>query len=258
MTDTTQDPRLSIGGNNPPSDVETLKINLAENNKELLKRAADLIEAADRMPTQIDDDNQKADVTTFLGQIVKCDKALEGVRVTEKEPYLSLGRVVDGFFKSQQDALNRVRLKVKPLLDARLNWEREEERKRMAREAAERKAIADAQMAAAAELEQAKMLIAADAAMTQAVQSEAQANRLEAKSEGKISVMSRTTDGASASLRTTIKAEETDRNTLDLELLRHHLTKEAIQSALNSLVKTGQRECAGARIWEHSESVVRG
>lgn len=251
-----------IGHNNPPTDAEILKAKLEESNKDILDRAAALVEAADRAPATIEDDETKAKITDFLGSIAKCEKALEGKRVSEKEPYLTLGRVVDGFFKQKTDMLAKARAKVKPALDARLLWEREQERKRLADEAAERKRLADEQAAAAAAAEAAKMPIAAEEQMTTAIQTEQQANRLEQKAAGKIGITSRGSDGAAASLRSTWKGEMVDRNTLDLEALRQHLPADAIQQAINSYVRTlakpveGQ-PLRGARIWEHTESVVR-
>ena len=251
-----------IGHNNPPNDAEILRETLEANNSDLIKRAEDLIAAAERAPTVIEDDATKEKITDFLGSIAKCEKALEGKRVSEKEPYLTLGRVVDGFFKGHTDKLAKARAKVKPALDARLLWEREQERKRLQEEAAERKRLADEQAAAAAAAEAAKMPIAAEEQMTTAIQTEQQANRLEQKAAGKIAITSRGSDGAAASLRSTWKGEMVDRNTLDLEALRQHLPADAIQQAINSYVRTlakpveGQ-PLRGARIWEHTESVVR-
>ena len=255
--ETHQDPRLGIGGNLPPTDAEILKAKLEESNKDILDRAAALVEAADRAPATIEDDETKIKITDFLGSIAKCEKALEGKRVSEKEPYLTLGRVVDGFFKNHTDALNKARAKVKPALDARLLWEREQERKRLAEEAAERKRLADEQAARAAAAEAAKQPIKAEETMTTAIQTEAQANRLEEKSQGRIGVTARGNDGASASLRTVWKGELTDRAALDLEALRQHLPADAIQQAINSFIRAGGRELRGVRIWEHTESVVR-
>ena len=98
---------------------------------------------------------------------------------------MTLERSVDVFFKAYSTQLTAARQKVKPLLDARLKWEQEQERIRLAEEAAERKRIADAQLAAAAALESAAMPSQAADTMAQAEQTEAHAARLEAKSEGK-------------------------------------------------------------------------
>lgn len=260
--ETHQDPRLGIGGNLPPTDAEILKSTLAEKNADIISRAEELIAAADRVPATIDNDDDEQKLTAFLGSIAKCEKAFEGKRVAEKEPYLTLGRVVDGFFKTKMDALDKARRKVKPALDARLLWKREEQRRIEREEAAEKKRLADEQAAAAAAAEAAKMPIKAEELMTTAVNTEAAANRQAEKAEGKISVVSRSSDGASANLRSTWKIEQTDRNKLNLELLRHHFTDDAIQAALNSHLRTMTKPVEGqpiegARIWEHTESVVR-
>ena len=252
----------TIGHNNPPTDAEILKSTLAESNADLLNRAAELIAAADRAPAKIEDEETEQKITAFLGSIAKCEKSFAGKRVAEKEPYLTLGRVVDGFFKNHMDALDKARRKVKPALDARLLWKREEQR-RLDREAAEeRTRLANEQAAEAARLEAANKPIAAAEAMTTALNTEATANRMAEKAEGKISVVARSSDGASANLRSVWKIEQTDRNKLDLELLRHHFTDDAVQMALNSHLRTMQKPVEGqpvmgARIWEHTESVVR-
>jgi hypothetical protein len=251
-----------IGHNFPPSDAEVLKETLAEANKETLARAADLIQAADRAPATIETDEDEEKITSYLASVSKCEKSLEARRVAEKEPYLTLGRVVDGFFKSHIDSLDKARRKVKPALDARLLWKREQERKRQLEEAAERKRLADEQAAAAALAEAAKMPIKADELMVTAMNTEAAANRMAEKAEGKISVVARSSDGASANLRSVWKIECTDRSKLNLELLRGHFTDDAIQKALNSYLATMAKPIEGqplegARVWEHTESVVR-
>jgi len=252
----------TIGHNNPPNDPELLKETLAESNAELLKRVADLVEAADRAPAVIDNQEDEDKITAYLGSIAKCEKNLEGKRVAEKEPYLTLGRVVDGFFKTKTDALAGAKKKVKPAMDARLLWKRDEKRRLDRIAAEERQELADEQAAAAAAAEAAKMPIRASELLQTAINTEASASRMAEKAEGKISVMSRSADGASANLRSTWKIEPTDRNKLDLEALRHHFTDDAIQKALNSLLRTMTKPVEGqplqgARIWEHTESVVR-
>lgn len=251
-----------IGHNNPPTDAEILKDTLTSKNAETLERAMELCLAAERAPSVISDDETKEKITSFLGSIAKCEKALEAKRVAEKEPYLTLGRVVDGFFKGHTDKLAKARSKVKPALDARLLWEREELRRKEREEAAAKKKLADEQAAAAAAAEAANMPIKAEEMMTTAVNTEAHANRIAEKAEGKISVVARSSDGASANLRSVWKIEPTDRSKLNLELLRHHFTDDAIQMALNSYLRTMAKPVEGqplegARIWEHTESVVR-
>lgn len=258
MTETT----APIGHNNPPNDTEILKATLAETNAEIIKRVADLVEAAERAPSMIEDQETEDKITACLGSIAKCEKSLESKRVAEKEPYLTLGRVVDGFFKTKTDALAGAKRKVKPILDARLLWKREQERERQRLEAAEQKRLADEQAAAAAAAEAEKMPIKANELMQTAINTEATAGRMAEKAEGKISVMSRSADGASANLRSTWKIEPTDRARLDLEALRYHFSDDAIQLALNSKLRTMTKPVEGqplegARIWEHTESVVR-
>ena len=254
--------QATIGHNNPPTDAEILRERLTDKNQELLDRKDKLLDAVDRVPKVIEDDETEEKITNFLSSITKCEKSLESTRVAEKEPYLTLGRSVDGFFKAHMDALAKARRDIKPSLDARLIWKREEQRRMDMEAAAERQRLADEQAAEAAKAEAEKMPIRADELMTTALNSEATAERMAEKASGKISVMSRSAEGASANLRSTWKIEATDRAKIDLELLRGHFTDDALQAALNSYLRTMAKPVEGqplqgARIWEHTESVVR-
>ena len=67
----------------------------------------------------------------------------------------------------------------------------------------------------------------------------------------------RGTTGAVSNLRTVWVGEMADIVMLDLEVLRYHISPEALQKAVNSFVKAGGRKLTGAKIYEKSETVVR-
>lgn len=248
-----------MGHNNPPTDAEILRETLEEKNRDLLDRAKQLIEAAERAPATIEDDETEGRITDFIKQIMNCTKSIESVRVQEKEPYLTLGRVVDGFFKTKTNDLDKAKMKVKRTLDDRLRWKAEQERKRREEEARKLREEAERQAEEAARLEAEQKANSADESWNKAINTDSHATRVQQSAGDKLAKLaqSRGSEGSMASLRTVWKGELVDRAALDLEALRQHLPQDALQQAINSFVKAGGRELKGARIFEHSESVVR-
>ena len=64
--------------------------------------------------------------------------------------------------------------------------------------------------------------------------------------------------GAVATLRTRWVGEIVDMQAIDLNLLKRFLRPEDLQKALNAFVSSGGRELAGAKIYEKTESTIRG
>jgi hypothetical protein len=114
-------------------------------------------------------------------------------------------------------------------------------------------------MRIAAAMEAAQQTETAAAIMDAAVIQEQTANRLDKEAEARPAELSRTRTetGALASLRTVWIGEIVDITALDLNQLRHHISPAALQTAINSFVKAGGRELAGAKIFEQSNVVVR-
>jgi len=249
----------TIGHNNPPSDAETLKESLQEKHGKLLSRANELFTAADRIPEVFASDEEAQKAGDFIKQITACSKSLEAERVSEKEPYLTLGRVVDGFFKNYTDILLKAKNKASRPLDAYVKQKAEEERKQRQEEAERLRKQAEEQATAAAALSTAKMDDLADKALNQAVITEQQANKVEASIAAKPAELAsvRGEMGSLASLRTRWVGEVIDRESLDIEKLRHHIPLDALQKALNSFITAGGRELKGAKIYEKTETVVR-
>ena len=248
-----------IGHNSPPSDAEYLENHLRDVNEPLLNGAQKLIEAADRIPTTIEDEETAAKVSDFIKLVNGSKKNLENNRVTEKEPFLKLGRVVDGFFKTVTDSLDKAKARAQKPLDAYLLKKAAEERKRREEEAAALRKKQEEELAAANALEKANKATASDNMLEQAAATEAAAQKAQEAAEAKQSDMAkaRGTMGAVASLRTRIVGEVVDMKTIDLEKLRPYMTMEAVQKALNLYVSAGGRELRGANIYEKSETVVR-
>lgn len=238
-----------IGHNAPPSPIEELRTELELETVKLRARRDDLLAGADRLPEAIEDEDTAGRVTEFVRLVNACAKAAEDERKRRKEPFLEMGRAVDGFFRAITDPLASAADKGKRLLTAYQRRKAEEERRRREEEA--RKAAEEAARIAA-EMQSAEDL---DAAIAR----EQQAKEAEKAAAAKAAEMSRTRGdyGAVASLRTVWVGEIVNRDQLDLEALRPHLATDALQRAVNAFVRAGGRQLRGAKIYEQSQTVVR-
>lgn len=250
---------VALGHNNPPNDAEILQQTLRENNEAQLKRAQDLIEAGAKLPAEITDEETAGKAAHYIKQVMASVKQLEAVRVNEKEPYLTLGRVVDGFFKNVTDPLAAAKNKAQRPLDSYLKQKADAERREREEAARQLRLKAEEEAMTAAALERAKQTEAAADMMTQASISEMGADRMDTLAQAKPADLarSRSESGALASLRTVWVGEVEDLAAIDLEILRHHLPPDAVQKAVNSYVRAGGRMLRGAKIFEKSEAVVR-
>lgn len=89
------------GANFPPPDLKVgqdLADELAASNQDLLARQMELLGGVERVPDSIDDDEMSSKLAAFLTQLNGFVKHADAERQKRKEPYLSGGRVVDGFF----------------------------------------------------------------------------------------------------------------------------------------------------------------
>ncbi|QDV34934.1 hypothetical protein [Tautonia plasticadhaerens] len=249
----------TIGHNAPPSDAEMLRESLLSAHESLLTNAEKLVESVGRIPERCEDDSTAGKIGDLIKLLTGQRKNLESARVAEKEPFLSLGRAVDGFFKGYIDQLDAAKTKAQKPLDAYLKLKAEEERRRRLEEAEALRLQAEKEAEAAAALEAAQLQPLAESALDQAQVTEQQALRAHASAAAKPAGMAqaRGSSGSLASLRTRWVGEVTDRNQLDLDALRAHIPLEALQKAVNAFVAAGGRELKGAKIFEKSEAVVR-
>jgi hypothetical protein len=251
-----------IGHNNPPSDPALMAEMLAENNAKALKRAEALIEAADRVPAEIADQDTSDKITDLEKQITVCWNVLEEARKTEKRPYLNLCEVVQTFFAAPQDTLAAGKKRIKAIQTKFLIAEEEKERKRRAELAAQQKAESDRQAAEAAKLEQEGRKSQADAVMEKAVAADHDAAFFSeaAKATGSaVAVSQGEMTGAKTSLRYVPTGEIEDMATLDLEALRPYIKAADAQKFLNAFVKVNgiTRQIKGAKIWNKPDAVTR-
>ena len=245
--------------NNPPDELALLRERLEESNAPLLKRAEELLAAADRLP-EIDGDATAGKVADYIKLVGAAIKTGETARTSAKEPHLAAGRAVDTFFKARvTDPLDALKRNVERRLTAYLQA-KEAERRRAAEEEARRvREESEARARAAQEAEARGATHEAAAAMDAAVAKEAEANSAAEQAAAKPSELSRTRGevGSVASLRQVWKGEIVSRQDLDIEALRPYLPIAALETALNGFVKAGGRELRGARIYQHTSAAVR-
>lgn len=249
----------AIGHNNPPSDAEILAKRLSETHAAHLKKADELVAAADRVPGNCDTEEMAGKITDLIKMLTASQKNIEAIRVQEKEPYLTLGRQVDGFFKVPYERQEKAKIKAQQPLTDYLKRQAEAERQRRDEEAKRLRAEAEEKLRLAAEAETANMPKAAETGFIEAQVTNQQAQAVQASVAAKPAELARTrtVSGGHASLRTVWVGNMTDRAALDLEQLRQHLSADAIQTAINSFVRAGGRELRGAHIREESTAAVR-
>lgn len=288
-------PTPAAGHNQPPSEQEIIQDKLREKYKELIDRRDTLLASFTRSPGICTDDETDGKLADLKKLITGCDKAIEGARVAEKEPYLMGERAVDGYFKflakpltEAAAAIQRVQTdyKIRKEREARLAAEaearrraEEAERQRAEFEARERAAL-EAQRAAEAAQRAAEEAAAKDRAHAAKLEADAKAARERAERQAKETAdaeaaaasaqkaanvkpaelsRGRGELGAVSSLRTTWTFDPAtlNRHDLDLEKLRPYLPLAAIETAIRGYIKAGGRELAGVTIFEQKVSVTR-
>lgn len=283
--------RLAIGGNKPPSDAEILRDKLLGEAEPITRAAKELIGLADAIPEEIADEETASLTADLIKDMTSHLKTVEATREAKKAPFLEGGRVVDAVFKGVADPLDKAKRAVNRRLtlwqqkvaEAERRAREEEARKareeeeRVRREAEEKaaKARAEAEAAARAErearekadreaaaraaAEKAAKRREAEAAEKEAQRAAAQTVRTERAAGAKDADLSRQRGalGATASLRTVWDFRDLDRETLDLEALRHHLPMDGIEKAVRSFIRAGGRSLRGVEIIETTDTVVK-
>ena len=244
--------RHTIGGNNPPV-TELLGTAYADLKTEIEAALA----SAGRAPETISDDATLGKFGDLVRHLTKLSKEADDARKDEKEPFLTAGRDVDGFFNPMVGNLADAK---KALLGRQTVYlARKEAEERAKREAAEK----------AAREEEAAKLKAAEAAQDQgrfddadkhlAQAAEAEVRAVEAGANAKPAELVRTySSGGSVS---TLKKEWTfaveSREAIPLDTLRPYLAADAVDKAIRAFVKAGGRQLAGVKIYEAPKAMVR-
>lgn len=262
-----------IGHNSPPSDLDVLRERLEDEAGSLLLRRDELLASVGRAPAEVGDEEMAGKFADLIKLVTACHKNAEAARVARKEPFLANGRAVDGFYKGITEPLEKAKKAVEQKLTVYQRKVAEEERRRReaearaaAEEAERQRKEAAAKLATLDEIAETADAATADVALDDAIsaaelskQAMADAERARREAEAKAADLSRTrgTFGSVASLRTYWDVADIDREKLDLEALRPHLSMDALEKASRSFVRAGGRTLRGARIFENTSSVVR-
>lgn len=238
---------VQLGHNAPPLDADPLLVRLQENHADLLERRDILAAACERAPEKIDDEETAGKMADFVQkQIDPFLKRSKEVHTSEKEPFLSAGRTVDGFWHTLIDDLEKWKIKLnkvrKTYADEKAAEERKrreedarvarEEQARLEREAAEKAAAlrtqGDLEKAISAEEAAEKARIEAEKAMKLAAEKAAILGR------------SRGEHGGMTTLKEFWNFSDMDRAKIDLEALRPHLQIEAMERAIKSWINANE------------------
>lgn len=245
--------------NNPPSLVELLE----EETLDLRTRRDELLGSVSRVPASIEDEDTNKRAADLVRMVTACRKKAETNRVDRKEPFLAAERSVDAAYKKITDPLDLAKKQVEQRMTAFQRAKADAERR--AREAEARRQWEEAERqrqeaaAAAAAMRTEEDLEAAAAAEDRAKQQAADAERARREAAAKPAELSRSRGdfGAVASLHTFWNFADLDRDTVDLEALRQHLPIDAIEKAVRSFIKAGERKLRGCTIFEDHQTRVR-
>ncbi len=134
------DPRLGIGGNNPPPPLVR---ELQERNAHLFAQFVELSDAALRVPNKIEDDETHRDVIELSKKMRVALAQAESTRKIEVEPFKQKVDEVNGVFKSRIDELKKVRERIDKLHEDYSLAKAAAEKRRLEEEAEKRRLEAE-------------------------------------------------------------------------------------------------------------------
>lgn len=248
------DPRLQIGGNNPPSLAEILK----ETHASLFAALDELKELANGAPKEIADDKQAAAVAELAADGNAIWKKLDAARVAEKAPFLKGQREVDGTFREPLELADAIDKRLMKRVTVYNNAKAARARQaQLELEATARKIAEDARLAA----EDAMKAGRTEDAMADLADASHAEDRADDIAQAAPSIADQTriqTDsGLTIGTRAEWTFEITDYDAIPLDKLRQLIKRDAIEAALRQFVKNGNREIAGVRIYEDHKATRR-
>lgn len=235
--------------------------NLAEKHKDIKDRAAELNGMLERAPKAVDNVTDADKLSEAVRQCTAFLKVANETRIAEKEPFLSAGRAVDGFFQKlasdvekTKSALLQVRTAYDVAVERAARMQREEDARR-AREEADR-ARQEAERIAA----EARSKAAIERAAEQAAVAEQRAE--EAHQETKATAAELTRTRTDSGVLTSLKSEWVPEIIEPKKVPRKYcqpdekLLRAAVKSAVNA---DGEcpLEIPGVRIYRKYASQVR-
>ena len=289
----TRNPRAVIGDNAPIDTATRVSDALRRDYEQLSQTVEDLLNKARTAPTEVTSDEEALSTGVIVKELRDADRRIEGLRETEKDPYLRSAQAVDSFFFSLRERLMRRVRGGKPgaidilqgRIDTYLERKRRQEEERRRREAAEALRIArekaEEEARLAREAEDARLAaerarkpekIEAKTAVAEAAEAEASAASAEAAiaadraQEAHIDTLAKPADltrtrgeGVLLTQARQPFAIITDRDALDKDALWPFITDVALEQALRAWARTTghTKQMTGAEVGFRARGVTR-
>ncbi|WP_191061047.1 hypothetical protein [Geminicoccus harenae] len=261
-------------GHNSGIDAESVIGRLDQDYGDVLTRARDLVEAAGRVPAELDDLTHAKAVDFVAKQIRPHIKRVADIHKAEKQPYLDGGRAVDtwknGLTADLEGAMKSVVRKIEDRDRKKAAEERarREEEARLAREEAARVAAELAAREAAMKTDDDLSAVLQEEAKTLQAQAAVQAAEKAAAASSADLARTRTSTGSMSTLRTEVAFRVVDKvGALGLvgALLDDEAVARAIrmhikingQSLKKSLEKDGPTTVSGVEFFLEERSMIR-
>lgn len=261
------------GHNKPPVEEEAraaFREALLTDRPDFEQKVEDIMAAADR--AKVVDDESYARGGSFIKLVRAAIDHVDTAHKSAKAHYLTGGRVVDAEKNELGAKLMTARNKVQGQLNDYAAKKEAEARAERERVAAEQRAAAERAAAAERERERAEQeaLAAARSAKSDEERAAAEQRAAEAAREAEQAMAAaalapapvasgpiRSDDGATVSSKTVWNSAVDDHTKAFKAVKSDPKVKEAIEGAVARLVRAGQREIPGARIWPTQQAIAR-
>jgi len=233
-------PRAVLGGNEPPLEDRIqmeFRDALIGERPDFIQRMEDSIAAVDR--AEVNDDDTLGRAGTLANILRACENHISEVHVAVKKPYLDGGRICDAEKRRLTDPVTSARATLSNKMNAFLaerEAQRRAEERRLAEEQARQAAEAAAAIAEGAAPEDVAPMAAAVAKKAEPVRSD---------------------EGAIVSTRTVWNSQVEDYTKAFKAVKSDPKVREAIDAAIARLVRAGQRDIAGVKIWDTVAATTR-
>ena len=239
-----------IGHNNPPSEMEILQERLRDNYQDIADEAKRL--ASKEIPETINDELEAGKLTDYVRAVKALISKVGEVHKAEKKIYLDCGDVVQQWKNTYERDLNALINSATAPIQVFLKKKEDEEAERLRVIAQKAREDAEKLQAEAVAHEEAGIQDTAGDLMEAAVEAEDYAAMVN-NSANELRVKARSVHGSSATSAKKWVGEIISKADIDLEALRPYFTPDAIQKALEAGIRSGLRECKGAKISQQSK-----
>lgn len=269
-------PRAAIGDNMPPVEEQIameFREALLTDRPDFLVRMETALDALDRVPATIEDEETLSRAGDLDKILRSCDTYVSEVHKAVKEPHLARGRACDAEKNKLVGRINDARFALRDRMNAFMAKREAERRAEEARRAAEARLAAEA--AARAEREAREAEEAAARAVSEAKTAEERANAealavaaaIEAEEKMAQAVLAaapaakaepiRSDTGSTVSGQKVWTHEIVDVELAFMAVSDDEKVREAIDKAIARRVKAGTRKIEGVKIWQAIKAVAR-